>query len=85
MRYGIVELMRQWQCFKNRICALMDGCPFKGASLILLQAACARTAAQTIANLTSVSPGLSEKRQNRNVFRKVVTAMVCSWRVPLEA
>ena len=44
--------------FKNRIYALMDSCPFEGVRLTLLQAACARTAAQTIANLTS---GLSEK------------------------
>ena len=47
--------------FKNRIYALMDSCPFEGVRLTLLQAACARTAAQTIANLTSDTPGLSEK------------------------
>ena len=39
----------------------MDNCPFEGARLTLLQAACARTAAQTIANLTFDTPGLSEK------------------------
>ena len=39
----------------------MDSCPFEGARLTLLQAACARTAAQTIANLTFDTPGLSEK------------------------
>ena len=47
--------------FKNRIYALMDSCLFEGVRLTLLQAACARTAAQTIANLTSDTPGLSEK------------------------
>ena len=47
--------------FKNLINALMDSCPFEGACLTLLQAACARKAAQTIANLTSDTPGLSEK------------------------
>ena len=47
--------------FKNRIYALMDSCPFEGARLTLLQAACARTAAQTIANSTSDTPGLWEK------------------------
>ena len=47
--------------FKNRINALMDSCPFEGARLTLLQAACARTASQTIANLTSDTRGLSEK------------------------
>ena len=47
--------------FKNYINASMDSCPFEGACLTLLQAACARTAAQTIANLTSDTPGLSEK------------------------
>ena len=47
--------------FKNRIYALMDSCSFKSARLTLLQAACARTAAQMIANLTSDTPGLSEK------------------------
>ena len=47
--------------FKNCMYALMDSCPFEGARLILLQAACARTAVQTIANLTSDTPGLSEK------------------------
>ena len=35
----------------------MDSCPFEGPRLTLLQAACART----IANLTSDTPGLSEK------------------------
>ena len=42
----------------------MDSCTFEDARLTLqakLQAACARTAAQTIANLTSDTPGLSEK------------------------
>ena len=47
--------------FKNCIYALMDSCPFEGVRLTLLQAACARTAAQTIANLTFDTPGLSEK------------------------
>ena len=47
--------------FKNRIYALMDSCPFEGVRLTLLQAACAGTAAQMIANLTSDTPGLSEK------------------------
>ena len=47
--------------FKNRINAFMDSCPFEGARLILLQADCARTAAKTIATLTSDTPGLSEK------------------------
>ena len=41
--------------------ALMDSCSFEGACLTLLQAGCARTAAQTIANLTSDTPGLSVK------------------------
>ena len=43
----------------------MDSCPFEGAraarALTLLQAACARTAAQTIIDITSDTPGLSEK------------------------
>ena len=47
--------------FKNCINASMNSCPFEVARLTLLQAACARTAAQTIANLTSDTPGLSEK------------------------
>ena len=47
--------------FKNRIHVLMDSCSFEGARLTLLQAACGRTVAQTIANLTSDTPGLSEK------------------------
>ena len=47
--------------FKNRTYALMDSYPFEGVRLTLLQAACAGTAAQTIANLTSDTPGLSEK------------------------
>ena len=49
--------------FKNRINALMDSCPFESADLTLLQTACARTTAQTIANLTSDTPGLSEKER----------------------
>ena len=47
--------------FKNLINALIDSCPFEGARLTLLQAACAGTAAQMIAHLTSDTPGLSEK------------------------
>ena len=47
--------------FKNRINVYMDRCCFGDARLTLLQAACARTAAQTIANLTSDTSGLSEK------------------------
>ena len=47
--------------FRNRIYGLMDSGPFEGARLTLLQAACARTAAQTIANLISDTPGLAEK------------------------
>ena len=47
--------------FRNRIKALMNSCPFEGVRLTLLQAACTRTAAQTIANLTCDTPGLSEK------------------------
>ena len=39
----------------------MDSCFFEGARLISLQATCARTVAQTIANLTSDTPGLSVK------------------------
>ena len=41
--------------------ALIDSCSFEGVCLTLLQPACARTAAQTIANLTSDTPGLSKK------------------------
>ena len=47
--------------FKNSINALIDSCLFEGARLTLLQAVCARTAAQMIANLTSDMHGLSEK------------------------
>ena len=47
--------------FKNHMNALMESCPFEGTCLTLLQAACARTAAQAIANLTSDTLGLSEK------------------------
>ena len=44
--------------FKNPINALMDSCLFEGTRLSVLEAPCARTAAQTIANLTSETPGL---------------------------
>ena len=47
--------------FKNRIYALMDNCPFESACFTLLRAACARRAAQMIANSTSDTPDLSEK------------------------
>ena len=39
----------------------MDSCPFEGALITLLQADCAKAAAQTIAKLTTSTPGLSEK------------------------
>ena len=47
--------------FKNRINVLVDSSPFEGVRLTLLQAACARTAAHTIVNMTSDTPGLSER------------------------
>ena len=47
--------------FEDRINPSMDSCPFEGARLAPLPAVCARTAGQTIANLTSDTPGLSEK------------------------
>ena len=39
----------------------MNSCPFEEVRFTLLQAACTRTAARTIANLTSDTPSLSEK------------------------
>ena len=49
--------------FKNRINVLMGSYPFEGARLTMQQAACARTAAPAIANLTSDTPDLSEKNR----------------------
>ena len=49
--------------FKNRITALMRSCPFTNVHLTLLQAACDGAAAQTIANLMSDTPGLSETQR----------------------
>ena len=49
--------------FKNRIYALMDNCPFECACFTLPRAACARLAAQTIADSTSDTPDLSENNR----------------------
>ena len=59
--------------FKNRINALVDNCPFDGACLPLLQAACVRTSTQTIFNLTS-----DTRAANHPLFQRTVLKLSSS-------
>ena len=61
--------------FRNRIVHLMNSCPFEGSRLTLLQAACVKTASQTIANLVAGYSGLPESERTDmalSVFRSVL-------------